>query len=254
MDLGNLKCPDGAFQICYSAADAKRVLCFLLGLHVFFFGVYAVTHIIAPHVRWGPIAQLLDVQREVSIPTWFSSLQLFAVGLLLIAQARTVKQLRFYLLVLGLGFLFLSMDEAAAIHEKIIDSAKRLNVRRVLPEEFMTWMMLYVIIAAGFLLASYRFVRFIWRNCRYEATLAALGVVIFGMGGIGLETLSHYLVRIAVDERFFWTTASEELLEMIGISLVLYGVMLLGIKIQSGNIWGNEDSRINPVEVEGTRS
>ena len=66
---------------------------------------------------------MLNLDSELSVATWYSTLTLAISSILLIAIYRhhEVKQSRFpvYWLVLGLIFLFLSVDEACSIHEKI---------------------------------------------------------------------------------------------------------------------------------------
>lgn len=225
------------FDFSYSPDDAKRLLFFLLGVEVLLVFGYCVVWIIAPGFRWGPISLLLDVDRESSIPTWFSAIQLFAVGLLLILQARAAKELKIYLFILGIGFVFLSMDEAVAIHEKMIESAKKLDLQWFLRLTFMgnhrAWMVPYVLVGVGVLLAGYRSVLFIWRNFHREAVLVAIGLALFVLGGIGFEILSFEFQAPGSEANYNWTVAAEELLEMVGVSFMLYGFMLLGFKIQS---------------------
>jgi hypothetical protein len=224
------------FQISYSPDDAKCLLLFLLGFEALLVLGFCTVWIIAPGFKWGPISLFLDVDREVSIPTWFSAIQLFAIGLLLILQARAAKQLRIYLFILGLGFMFLSMDESAAIHEKIIDSVKRLDVQWLLRLTFMgshrAWMVPYVLVGLVVLVAGYRPVGFVWRNFRREALWVAMGLAFFGIGGIGLEIFSS---QTDSDAAYNWAVAGEEFLEMAGMSIVLYGFMLLGIRIQNSD-------------------
>jgi hypothetical protein len=76
-------------------------------------------------------------------------------------------------------------------------------------------------------------VLFAWRTFRRESAWIAAGAAIFIGAGIGIEILTHYLYERAVDERFFLAVAAEEFFEMAGVSIILYGLMLLGIKIQS---------------------
>jgi hypothetical protein len=227
------------FQISYSPDDAKHLLLFLLGFEVLLVLGFCIVWIIAPGFKWGPISPLLDVDREASIPTWFSTIQLFAIGLLLLVQAKAAKQLRIYLFILGLGFLFLSVDEAAAIHEKVIDAAKRLKAGWLLRLTFNgshgAWMVPYVFVGLVSLFVGYRPLLFIWRSFRREAALVAIGLVLFGLGGIGLEILSFEFEGAASDTAYNWTVAGEEFLEMAGMSIVLYGFMLLGIKMQTSN-------------------
>jgi hypothetical protein len=57
--------------------------------------------------------------------------------------------------------------------------------------------------------------------------------MIFAGGGIGTEVFTHYLYGIAVDSKFFLAVAAEEFFEMAGVSIMLYGFMLLGIRLES---------------------
>jgi hypothetical protein len=193
---------------------------------------YILTQIIAPGPGWGPIPRFLDVDREVSVPTWFSSIQLFAVAVVLLMQGPRARQLRFFLLLLGIGFLFLSMDEAAGVHDSIRRSTQRLELPWLRGINFVVWMALYTCIGLVGLLTNYHAVLFAWRHFRREVVWVAVGGAVFVAGGIGGEALSGYLWRIAVDERFFLAVAVEEFLEMAGVSIMLYGFMLLGIRIQ----------------------
>jgi hypothetical protein len=210
------------FHLSYSRADAKRLLLFLLGCEVFLVLCYTLSTIVAPDFKWGPLKVLFDVDRENSIPTWFSSVQLFVIGLLLFAQSRRRGRLGPFLFFLGLGFVFLSADEAASIHERIIDSVKRLNIQWLLFLTFngdpRAWMVPYAVVGlvSGVLLRRYLWV--LWRGFRRETAL---------------ELVSFTFMETPDPEPYDWIVAGEEFLEMAGMSLVLYGVMLLGIKFQS---------------------
>jgi hypothetical protein len=50
-----------------------------------------------------------------------------------------------------------------------------------------------------------------------------------------LEILSFEFAGAASDAAYNWTVAGEEFFEMAGMSIVLYGFMLLGIRIQTGD-------------------
>lgn len=223
----------GDFRFSYSVAGAKLLLRILLGFEFLLVAGYILTHILAPDLTWRPIQRFLDVDREVSIPTWFSSIQLFAVGGVLLTQAKWAKQLKFSLVILGLGFLFLSMDEAAAIHDSMFRYAKNMKLEGLEGREFLAWMVPYVFIGLVGLLLAYRPVLFAWCNFRREFVWVALGGALFVGGGIGIEILTHHLYRMAVDARFFLAVAAEESLEMAGVSFMLYGFMLLGIRMQA---------------------
>jgi hypothetical protein len=223
--------------LTYSSADAKRVLIFLIGFEILLVLSYCVVHIFAPDINWGPIKSFVDMDREQSIPTWFSTVQLFTIAILLLLLARVSKQLRPYLILYGLGFMFLSVDEAAAIHEKLIDSVTRLQWKWLLWLTFggshKAWMVPYVVIGLVVLLLSYRFFLLLWRKFRHETVLVAVGLVIFMIGGIGLELLSFHFEDAPTETPYAWSVAGEEFLEMAGMTVVLYGTLLLGIRFRS---------------------
>jgi len=226
----------GDFRFSYSAADAKILLRILLGFETLLVSGYILTHIIAPGLPWPwrLIPRFLDVDREVSIPTWFSSIQLFAAGVMvLLMVTNCVKQLKVFLVLLGLGLLFLSMDEATAVHDNIYSGAQRLKLQSLEGREYLVWMVPYLCIGVMGLTVAYRPVLFAWRNFRRESAWIAAGTAVFIGGGIEIEIFTHYLYGIAVDAKFFLAVAAEEFFEMAGVSIMLYGFMLLGIRIQS---------------------
>jgi len=79
------------------------------------------------HYMWRPLPWLLirlfDVDAEDSFPTWYSAvLLLFAAVLLLVigTQARQAgSRQAAYWRALGIGFVLLSLDEIAGIHESV---------------------------------------------------------------------------------------------------------------------------------------
>ncbi len=71
------------------------------------------------------IRRIFNIAREVSIPTWFSSLQLFIIGCMmwLISLRKSLGSFRkFNVICWGLAgsfFIFLSIDDAAKVHERL---------------------------------------------------------------------------------------------------------------------------------------
>jgi hypothetical protein len=225
-----------SFCFRYSVSNARSLLLILLGFEILLVSGYILTHIIAPDLPWPwrLIPAFLNVDREVTIPTWFSSIQLFAAAVMVLLMATScVQQLRTFLVLLGLGFLFLSLDETAAVHDNIYKGAQRLKLPSLEGREYLLWMVPYLCIAAIGLAVAYRPALFAWRNFMRESAWIASGAAIFIGGGIGIEIFTHYLHSIAVDARFFLAVAAEEFCEMAGVSIMLYGFMLLGIRMQS---------------------
>jgi hypothetical protein len=225
------------FQLGYSSTDAKRLLIFLLAVETLLLFSYCVVHILAPDLGWGPIKLFVDMNREAAIPTWLSTVQLFTISVMLLFLARASKPLRKYLIVFGLGFAFLSMDEAAVIHEKIVDSVRRLDWPWLMALTFggshKAWMVPYLVMGLIGFLSCYRFIMLVWRSFRREAALVAAGLAIFGIGGIGLELLGFYFEDAPTETPYAWAVAGEEFCEMAGMTVVLYGTLLLGIRLHS---------------------
>ncbi|MBF0186620.1 MAG: hypothetical protein HQL50_01710 [Magnetococcales bacterium] len=101
--------------------DRLTILLFLLSIGILFLDLWL-------YFAWPrlphDIRQLIDITREGNIPTWFSSL-LFLFCALVAFQIRLEDRLhqqsveRSAWLLIGLFFLFLSMDDASRFHERV---------------------------------------------------------------------------------------------------------------------------------------
>jgi hypothetical protein len=223
------------FTVVYSPAFAKWVLAGLLAFDTLLIIAYCVTHIVARGPQWGPLVVLLDVDRETSIPTWFSSMQLLAIGLLLIVKTPDTNELRFFLRMVGAGFIFLSADESAAIHEKLVELARKSTVWSLSHWSYIVWIVLYLAIGLFIALFAYRSLLAMWRKYRRETIWGGTGMTILVIGAMGFEVLSRLLYTPDINWRFLAAVAAEEFFEMTGASLILYGTMLLGIRLQLDN-------------------
>lgn len=225
-----------SFQISYGANDARRVLTLLIAIEILLMLSYCLVHVFVPGLRWGPLRELVDLDRETAIPTWFSTVQFFSIGALLLFMARLPTPLRRYLILFGAGFFFLSMDEAAEIHEKMINSIRALKWGWLSSLTFggshKAWMIVYIVVALGVAMISYRFLMVVWRNFRREARILCAGLGLFAAGGIGLELLTFRLYNHPAVTLYLLAIAGEEFFEMVGMSVVLYGVLLWNLKIE----------------------
>ena len=218
------------FRLTYSAAAARRLLWILLSVEVLLAAAYILTRIIAPATPWGPVRGFFNVDQEVSIPTWFSAVQLFALATVVLSQAAEAGELRTLLIVIGCAFLFLSMDEAAAVHDSFFKAAQ--NAKLLKGVEYLAWMVPYAAAGVIGLVIGLRPALRMWRHFPRETVCIALGVAIFAGGGMGMEMVTHVLYMIAVNARFYLAVAAEEFLEMAGASVMLYGFLLLGLRLQ----------------------
>lgn len=166
------------------------------------------------------------VDRENNVPTWFSTILLFLCAILLavIAAARHAAGDRFarHWTVLAGGFVLMSLDEAAGIHELLIQP-----MRQTLEAGgafYFSWIIAGMGLVA--LLGLY-FLRFVielevrWRRLFLAAAALYLG------GALGLEMVGGAWVDARGFDNFTYTliALAEETLEMLGASLFVYGLL-----------------------------
>lgn len=223
------------FVITFRKQEARRLLVYLIAADVLFAALYLLVHILMPEVRWGPFYGLLDLDSEVSIPTWFSSLQLFVIGAALFAIARFGAKHKWFLQLGAVVLVGASIDEAAGVHEKITETVNNLGIevlQAVMIEGHGAWIVPYLAIGLVLLLVCARPTLDIMRSHRGPALLVIGGASIFVLGAVGLEILSYFL-RDGADLMYSLEVAAEEFLEMIGATLVLYGVISYGFEVHA---------------------
>jgi hypothetical protein len=172
------------------------------------------------------VVRLAWVDSEANIPTWYSATLLLICSLLLAAIATVHRHdgLGFagHWLILSLVFLYLSLDEAAQLHELSIPPIR---------SAFGATGLLYYgwIVPAGICLAllvlSYRrFLRSLPTRTRHLFLLAG---AIFVGGAIGIEAVSGLHASVHGEENLIYhlIITVEELLEMSGVVLFIYALM-----------------------------
>lgn len=172
----------------------------LISVHI---GLYSY-HYLYEKLPWL-LRQLFDLDEENNIPTWFSHFLLLnnAFVLFLIASAGPSEK-RFCWWALAVGFLILSIDEVAGLHEtfhSIID---------------MNWA-----IPAGILVAiiGALFIPFLRSLDRRVAIMYLISGAIFVSGALIIELLSEDMKTKSLEYAF--ATALEEGMEMAGALLFL---------------------------------
>jgi hypothetical protein len=187
---------------------AVRTYCILLlGITIGFIVIHCgmiYYHYEVAKIPWL-IRQLFDLDEENNLPTWFSSFLLLnnAMVLYLLANARA-GDYRYHWILLASGFLILSIDEVAGLHESL-NTAIDLN-----------WA-----IPGGILviLVGLAFVPFLLSLQRRVAVLFVLSGLLYVSGAICVELLSEDMNEKSLAYGF--ATAVEEGLEMLGALLFL---------------------------------
>jgi hypothetical protein len=180
------------------------------------------------------LLRLFDVSGESNIPEWYSAatLALSSVLLLVIGLAKKGEHDRFasYWLFMSFVFFFLSLDEAACIHEAVGSiMSKSVKTGGVLS---YGWIIPWGLFTLGFALL---YLRFLASLPRKTAVLMVIAGMIYVGGAVGFEMLEGYL-----DEKLgaqsmteVFVRAGEELLEMGGILLFNF-TLLTYLKEQIG--------------------
>lgn len=216
-------------ETAFSDEAQRRLLKSLLLVDLFFVVFYLGE-------RWleSPlwiIRRLLDLDGERSIAAWFSTIQLFAVGCVVLAKARTPGALSrlgpVFLYPVGLAFIFLSADEALSIHEALTEGLKRVRWLPRFEGDHGVWMPLYLATVVAFTVAARRPVQFLWQEFHGASLLLFLGFGLFLAGAAGVELIGYKLAWAQGTLAQAFEVALEEGLEMAGISIVLAGAVRL---------------------------
>ena len=176
---------------------------------------------------WG-VRKLFDVSKENNIPTYFSAFQLLAAAGLLGVIARHEALIRspwrWHFLVLAVGFVVLSIDEMASIHEALLSRLGRSLLGEAL---YFTWLGPAFVIVALVALSYLRFLLALPR--RFQVLFAASGAV-FVAGAVGAEWVGSEIARDRLGDDASWAyqlqVIVEEGLEMVGIALFIYALLL----------------------------
>ncbi len=195
---------------------------------------------------------LFGVDQEMSLPTWWSSTTLAGLGVLtwFVMRSRRhdskIEQIAWILL--AFGFLFLSIDEACMLHERIGGMIQSDGLYM-----HARWIILWL--PMGGIVGCFVLWK-LWRSSRSTVIGLVIGAVVFLSGAVGMEffnavhrrqmeykaeLLTQELIDQAQQESpelpahldkkgkrnlpYIAGTAAEELLEMLGV-VFWYGVML----------------------------
>jgi hypothetical protein len=174
------------------------------------------------HIDLSKVIALLDVDAELSLPSIYSVFLLFIDTLLLalITMMKRKEKSAFLAgwIVLTLGFLFLTFDEGATIHEKLMTPVRN-SLGDDLPSYFyFTWV---IPALAAIVLLAVLFFSFL-KNLPSRARVGFLVSASIYLGGaIGMELVGGTYVSQNGMENFNFNLLAtlEESLEMLGASM-----------------------------------
>jgi len=210
--------------------DAVKLLWILLLFEVFLVVVFVVDALLDVH---SPLHKLFNLDSEATLPAWFSSLQLGLVGVIFLAVWVGVPEresgLRQFLLLVGLGFLFLSMDETAEFHEKLTRVLRHVDW---LPQfKGGIWIPIYLSIAAYVGWSTRRTIGVLCKNRPIEMVFMLSGLALIVVGSVALEILTHMFLKDGQNPALYKIEVIiEEFFEMVGASVLLYGTILFALR------------------------
>ena len=159
-----------------------------------------------------------DINMEANIPTWYSTILLYSVSILsfliyiIYTKIPSLNRFqRLFWLIFGSMFCFLSIDEAAMIHE-IIDQTTSVK-----------WVFVYAPLMGIFFLYCIYYFLAIRREELILRNWVIGGLMVYALGGIGAEYIA-YSMELSYAFRMIEYVV-EEGLELIGISMVLMGCL-----------------------------
>jgi hypothetical protein len=172
------------------------------------------------------VQHTLNVDSEASIATWASTGGLLLAALMTysIASSPGQEAWRKQWLLLAGTFAFLSMDEALSFHEGTIGPVRSaLETGGIF---YYAWVIPYGI-AVGILALALR--RFVWALEPSVRSIVLLAACLYLGGALGMELVGGAIADSTgqASTALVSATTVEELLEMSGITVFLYGLARL---------------------------
>ncbi|MBP7693279.1 MAG: hypothetical protein KA764_15250 [Anaerolineales bacterium] len=168
------------------------------------------------------LALLLDVDQEANLPTWYSTMTLFIASSLLslIGLIHRIRRERLAAHWLGLALIVsvLSFDELAGLHEWLNSLLKRFG--RFEGPWFYPWVIVGGVVTLLFVGIYMRF--FLQLPPRLQPQFALAAGLYIG-GALGLEIVGGLIMSQGAGSALYFIleTTTEELLEMVGVLLLI---------------------------------
>lgn len=211
----------------------RRVLVFLaaclallLAAHL---GVMFAQHVLGFSYLFGLIA-LFDMNSEQNLPTLFSSMLLLACGLLLFVSGRLAARMRPAWYALAAAFALLAISETAELHEPLLFvmrgkvSPRTADLAANLPLRFADMVPLLVVLGAVVMAVAVAFLRQLDTRARWLFLVAA---ALYLGGAVGVDEITAASAHGPTAPLWLQlvSTTVEEVLEVGGASLFLYGLL-----------------------------
>jgi hypothetical protein len=166
-----------------------------------------------------------NLDSEANIPTWFSTLLLFCVSLtslvIYILNRSIASKVSWNSFWIGFGaiYLFLSLDEAARIHEIIDSDEFETYVHKIFDITWhLKWIYVYAPFSAIFFMVCTYFLIVINKNNDLRNWILG-GLIVYALGGLIGESIDYFFYSSQVEVVF------EEGFELLGTIMVFRGCL-----------------------------
>ncbi|VVB92377.1 Uncharacterised protein [uncultured archaeon] len=163
------------------------------------------------------------------MPTWYESIALLVCAILLaviaFAKKRGNDKYQFHWSVLSIFFLYLSIDEAAQIHELFNVFLFSFSSYRIF---HFPWVIIGIPIVIIFIITYMKFLINLPKNIRFLFILAG---IFFVGGSLGMELVGGWYEFANGKENLIYAMIStiEESLEMIGTAFFVYALTYISL-------------------------
>lgn len=202
-----------------------NVMLVLLVCHLFACWLFYYNKTDTGFIRY--LDRYFNFNLENNFPSYFSALLLFFSALLLaliykLADGADKYKKRW--LLLSVVFLFLSLDEALKIHERIEQVSRLVFTNKMNGFLFWTWIIPYVLLALIVAIFCFRMVIQLPKAIRNKFILSGS---LYVFAAAGTESIEGHLMKITAEDPvvLMITTTIQELLEMVSIIIFISALL-----------------------------
>lgn len=223
--------------------DRAKVAKLLIGITAVLAFLSTTGHAIQLLLDLPPTAQIsriFNLGGETNVASWYSSALLFiSAGLLAYLAHRDSASSRKRWFWLALVFVFLSMDETAVLHDVTLEQPLREWLQ---PSGFLAFP--WVIVGWAFVvLMTAAFGRFVLNLPTKVRALLITSAFVYISGALVLEMISAWLYDVHIDQLIIrgLVSTAQELAEIGGIIIFIYGLLLHISNLRGGHAVGKSD-------------
>ena len=234
-----------------ASINPKQVTPFLLSIIAVLTGLSVLSHLAFHWIPALPMRHLFvlkfSLNQEQNFPTFYSALGLFYCSALFwLISSITVHSRKsdiFYWRGLSFVFAYLGLDELLAFHEQFNEP---LNKRGIDGLFHYAWVIPAIIAIVIFFMMFYKF---FLRLPNFLKGFILSAIALWVGGAIFVETLGGYYAYLQGKDNIIYIliTHVEEVMEMLGVVVLIHGLLLYLDKIGIHQIQFSLNLKQNPV-------